>query len=243
MGLYDDEKFFESYAEMPRSRLGLRAAGEWAQFERLLPRDMAGLDLLDLGCGYGWHCAYCASRGARRVLGIDPSERMLARAREINAAERIEYRLCAVEDFGWPEAEFDLCISNLALHYVAELPPVFAGVYRALRPGGAFALNIEHPVFTSGVNEDWQRDAAGRILHWPVDRYFEPGARRTLFCGCEVTKYHHSLAQILGGLLEAGFTLAAVDEARPSPEMLAADPAMYDELRRPMMLLVRAEKR
>ena len=124
-----------------------------------------------------------------------------------------------------------------------ELAPVFAGVYRALRPGGAFALNIEHPVFTSGVNEDWQRDAAGRILHWPVDRYFEPGARRTLFCGCEVTKYHHSLAQILGGLLEAGFTLAAVDEARPSPEMLAADPAMYDELRRPIMLLVRAEKR
>ena len=243
MGLYDDEKFFESYAEMPRSRLGLRAAGEWAQFERLLPRDMTGLDVLALGCGYGWHCAYCASRAARRVLGIDPSGRMLARAREINAAERIEYRLCAVEDFGWPEAEFDLCISNLALHYVAELPPVFAGVYRALRPGGAFALNIEHPVFTSGVNEDWQRDAAGRILHWPVDRYFEPGPRRTLFCGCEVTKYHHTLAQILGGLLEAGFTLAAVDEARPSPEMLAADPAMYDELRRPMMLLVRAEKR
>ena len=128
MGLYDDEKFFESYAEMPRSRLGLRAAGEWAQFERLLPRDMTGLDVLDLGCGYGWHCAYCASRGARRVLGIDPSGRMLARAREINAAERIEYRLCAVEDFGWPEAEFDLCISNLALHYVAELAPVFAGV-------------------------------------------------------------------------------------------------------------------
>ena len=53
MGLYDDEKFFESYAEMPRSRLGLRAAGEWAQFERLLPRDMTGLDVLDLGCGYG----------------------------------------------------------------------------------------------------------------------------------------------------------------------------------------------
>ena len=243
MTTYDDEAFFNSYAGMARSLGGLGSAGEWEQFRRLLPEDMAGLDVLDLGCGYGWHCAYCASRGARRVLGIDPSGRMLARAREINAAERIEYRLCAVEDFGWPEAEFDLCISNLALHYVAELPPVFAGVYRALRPGGTFALNMEHPAFTSGVNEDWFRDGAGLILHWPIDRYFEPGARATLFCGCEVTKYHHTLAQILGGLLSAGFALTAVDEARPSPELLAADPAMYDELRRPMMLLVRAEKR
>ena len=243
MAIYDDRTFFESYAEMPRSRFGLGAAGEWAQFEKLLPRDMTGLDVLDLGCGYGWHCAYCASRGARSVLGLDPSEKMLARAREINAAPVIEYRRCAVEDFGWPESEFDLCVSNLALHYVEDLAPVFAGVCRALRPGGTFALNMEHPCFTSGVNEDWCRDGSGRILHWPVDRYFEPGARKTLFCGCEVTKYHHTLTQILGGLLEAGFALAAVDEARPSPEMLAADGAMHDELRRPMMLLVRAEKR
>ena len=39
------------------------------------------------------------------------------------------------------------------------------------------------------------------------------------------------------GLTSAG------DEARPSAEMLSADPAMADELRRPMMLLIRAEKR
>ena len=243
MALYDDETFFDGYAGMPRSRFGLGAAGEWAQFERLLPRDMRGLDVLDLGCGYGWHCAYCAARGARSVLGLDPSEKMLARARELNAAPQIEYRLGAVEDYLWPEAAFDLAVSNLALHYVEELPPVFAGVYRALRPGGAFALNMEHPAFTSGVNEDWFRDGEGQILHWPIDRYFEPGARETLFCGCEVTKYHHTLAQILGGLLSAGFALTAVDEARPSPELLAADPAMAAELRRPMMLLVRAEKR
>ena len=57
-----------------------------------------------------------------------------------------------------------------------------------------------------------------------------------------MTKYHHTLAQILGGLLAAGFALAAVDEARPSTEMLSRSPEMRDELRRPMMLLVRAQK-
>ena len=75
-----------------------------------------------------------------------------------------------------------------------------------------------------------------------MDNYFYPGARRTLFVGCEVVKQHHTLSQILGGLLRAGFALTAVEEARPSEDALAHIPGMADEMRRPMMLLVRAEK-
>lgn len=123
-----------------------------------------------------------------------------------------------------------------------DLDRVYAGIYRSLKPGGAFVMNIEHPVFTAGVNEDWCYDEDGQIRHWPVDNYFLPGPRTTLFVGCEVTKQHHTLAQILGGLLRAGFTLAAVDEAHPSAEALASIPEMADELRRPMMLLVKAVK-
>ena len=55
-------------------------------------------------------------------------------------------------------------------------------------------------------------------------------------------KQHHTLAQILGGLLRAGFTLEDIDEARPSAGALAELPEMADEMRRPMMLLVRAVK-
>ncbi len=242
MALYDDEVFFESYSHMPRSEQGLDAAGEWWQLERLLPHDLTGMSVLDVGCGYGWHCAWAAEHGAARVLGIDPSKKMLDVARERNARPAVEYRLGGVEGFTWPEREFDLVISNLALHYVEDIGAVYAGVFGALKPGGSFVMNIEHPVFTSGVNEDWYRDASGGILHWPVDGYFYPGARRTLFVGCEVTKYHHTLAQILGGLLSAGFTLSAVDEARPSAEALRDIPGMADEMRRPMMLLVRADR-
>ena len=242
MALYDDEKFFESYARMPRSEGGLESAGEWWQLSRLLPGDMSGMRVLDVGCGYGWHCKYAAGRGADYVLGFDPSERMLAEARRRSGGGRIEYLRCAVEDFAWPEADFDLVVSNLALHYVEDLDAVYAGVRRALKPGGAFVMNIEHPVFTSGVNEDWCYDGSGSILHWPVDNYFYPGARRTLFVGCEVVKQHHTLSQILGGLLRAGFALTAVEEARPSDDALAGIPGMADEMRRPMMLLVRAEK-
>ena len=66
-----------------------------------------------------------------------------------------------------------------------------------------------------------------------------PGERITHFLGCEVRKQHHTLTQILMGLLRSGFVLEAVEEAEPSAEMLDI-PGMRDELRRPMMLLVRA---
>lgn len=63
-----------------------------------------------------------------------------------------------------------------------------------------------------------------------------------MFLGCEVRKQHHTLTQILMGLIHYGFELQAVEEAQPSPDMLDI-PGMKDELRRPMMLLVRAKRR
>ena len=49
---YDNEKFFEEYAKMSRSKEGLKAAGEWHQLKPLFP-SLEGKSVLDLGCGYG----------------------------------------------------------------------------------------------------------------------------------------------------------------------------------------------
>ena len=59
--------------------------------------------------------------------------------------------------------------------------------------------------------------------------------------GQKIEKYHHTLTQILNGLLQCGFTLEAVEEAMPA-ESDRHLPWMKDEMRRPMMLLVRARK-
>jgi SAM-dependent methyltransferase len=78
--IYDDEAFFEAYARLPRSVQGLDGAPEWSTLRALLPA-IEGRRVLDLGCGFGWFCRWAREHGATAVLGVDVSERMLARAR------------------------------------------------------------------------------------------------------------------------------------------------------------------
>lgn len=235
---YDNDAFFNQYAMMSRSREGLSAAGEWHQLKPLFP-PLYGKSVLDLGCGYGWHCKFAQEQGASRILGIDLSGKMLEEARKRNGGARIVYRVCGIEEYEYPEREWDCVVSNLALHYIENLEAVFQKVFRTLKSGGIFLLNMEHPVFTSGVGQDWLYSENGKIQCWPIDQYFISGKRHTNFLGCDVVKYHHTLTQILMGLLNSGFSLEAVEEARPPEEMMDI-PGMRDEMRRPMMLLVKA---
>ena len=238
---YDNEEFFKEYAKMARSRDGLSAAGEWHQLKPLFP-SLAGKNVLDLGCGYGWHCIFAARQGAAQVLGLDLSRKMIEEAIKRNKKTQIEYRVCGIEEYEYPESMWDCVVSNLALHYIENIEKVFQNVYKTLKPGGTFIFNIEHPVFTAGVGQDWIYTQSGKPLYWPVDNYFIPGARSTHFLGCDVVKQHHTLTQILMGLLDNGFSLEAVEEAKPSEKLMDL-PGMKDELRRPMMLLVKAGKK
>lgn len=238
---YDNEDFFSAYAQMPRSREGLKAAGEWHQLQTLFP-DLKGKSVLDLGCGYGWHCRYCAQKGASHILGIDTSEKMIGVARQRNADQAIEYKVCSIENYDFPKDQWDFVISNLALHYVENLEEVFRKVHQTLKTSGTFVFNIEHPVFTSGVNQEWIYDDKDQPQYWPVDNYFFSGARQTHFLGQTIVKQHHTLTQILMGLIENHFSLDAVIEAQPPADMLNIA-GMKDEMRRPMMLLVKASKK
>lgn len=233
MNLYDDQNFFDAYAQMYRSQHGLEGAGEWHQLQPLFP-ELHGKTVLDLGCGYGWHCKYAASRGAASILGIDQSRRMIAEAEKRNADDHITYRVCSLQAFEYPKDTYDLVVSNLVLHYIEDLEEIYRKVYHTLRSGGIFLFNIEHPTFTAGVNQQWSAEG-----YWPVDRYYYPGERTTDFLGHQVTKQHHTLTQILMGLLDCGFRITAVVEAMPPEEWLEQMP---EEMCRPMMLLVRAEK-
>lgn len=135
-----------------------------------------------------------------------------------------------------------MVFSNLVLHYVEDLTAVYRKVYQTLKPNGEFIFNIEHPVFTAGINQDWIYNAQGDIEYWAIDMYYYSNKRNTQFLGCDIQKYHHTLTQIINELIVCGFVIETIQEVCPNEEMLK-QPDMIHEMRRPMMLLVKARKR
>lgn len=237
---YDDPVFFEKYGSMLRSQKGLAGAGEWETLRAILP-DFTGRRVLDLGCGYGWHCAWAADHGAASVLGTDLSRKMLDAARRKNPRDNVEYRLLAIEDADFAPGSFDIVLSSLALHYVEDIRAVYKKVFDWLTPGGVFVFTAEHPVFTAQGPQDWHYAPDGSIQHFPVDNYFYEGLRQAVFLGEPVTKYHRTLATYVEGLLRQGFALLHLREPQP-PESMMGLPGMPDEMRRPMMLALSAQK-
>ena len=236
---YNDPAFFARYGQMARSTGGLDAAGEWPAFRALLP-DLRDARVLDLGCGYGWHCRYAREQGARSVVGVDLSEKMIARARELTDDPAIEYRVMAIEDISGAAGEFDVVISSLALHYIERFDLVCRAVHHCLRPAGVFVLSVEHPIFPARAAQDWHYGQRGERLHWPVDHYLDEGRRQTRFLDHDVVKYHRTLANYVNALIDAGFAIQRVSEPAPTPELLTRHPDWRDETRRPMFLLIAA---
>src|SRR5580700_11438611 len=110
--IYDDPQFFEGYGRLPRSVEGLDGAPEWPALRALLP-DLYGRKVLDLGCGYGWFCRWAREAGAAKVVGIDVSEKMLARARADTRDGAITYERADLESVELPPEAFDLVYSSL----------------------------------------------------------------------------------------------------------------------------------
>ncbi|MBD0382841.1 class I SAM-dependent methyltransferase [Paenibacillus sedimenti] len=238
---YDDSGFFEKYSQMPRSLGGLDAAGEWITFRTLFP-DLRDKKILDLGCGFGWHCRYARELQARSVVGVDLSENMLDRAKAMTEDPQIEYRRLAIEDIDFSEGEFDVVISSLALHYVAQFDIICRKVYHCLAPGGTFVLSVEHPIFTALAAQEWYYGQQGEKLHWPVDNYHNEGPRQSRFLDNDVIKYHRTITTHINALIESGFRIVKLSELQPTQDMLDKNSAWQEEIRRPMFLLISAVK-
>ena len=66
------------------------------------------------------------------MLGLDLSQRMIEAAKMRNAEEQIEYRICGIEEYEYPENMWDCVVSNLALHYIENLEAIFQKVHQTL---------------------------------------------------------------------------------------------------------------
>ncbi len=141
----------------------VRAAVETWTLDRLLG-PVAGLALLDAGCGEGFHARRLRDAGAARVAGVDVSPAMigLARAAEAGQPRGIHYACAAVENLPdlYCEAHFDAVLAAYLLHYapdVATLGRMCRRLAGALAPGGRLVALTENP---DQAQDDYPRYAA-----------------------------------------------------------------------------------
>jgi ubiquinone/menaquinone biosynthesis C-methylase UbiE len=229
--VYDDQAFFAGYQEMRNAESGINAAVEQPALRALLP-GVAGRTVLDLGCGDGGLARDLAARGAARVLGADPSARMLALARDRTADPRVGYVQAFAEDLALRSGSADLVVSSLAFHYVAGLGHLLEQIARWLRPGGWLVASMEHPMRTAELE---QRDDPG-----VTGRYAAEGRRDQAWFVDGVVKYHRRVSTILTLVLAAGLELRTVTEPVPTPAALAARPELDRHHRQPAILALAA---
>jgi ubiquinone/menaquinone biosynthesis C-methylase UbiE len=121
--------------------------GEWNVPEArlgLLPDDVAGWDVIELGCGTGYISAWLARRGARPV-GIDNSEAQLKTARRFQREFGIEFPLVHgnAEEVAAPDASFDLAISEYGASIWCDPYRWIPEAARLLRPGGQLIFLVQ----------------------------------------------------------------------------------------------------
>jgi SAM-dependent methyltransferase len=99
--------------------------------------DVAGMDVVELGCGTAYFSAWLAKRGARPV-GVDVTPAQLETARECQQEFGLEFPLieASAEDMPLPDESFDLALSEFGASIWCEPERWVAEAARLLRPGG-----------------------------------------------------------------------------------------------------------
>lgn len=132
-----------------------RQYAEWLGLVR--DRVPSGGDVLDLGCGNGIPAAKWLSDNGFRVTGVDLSDTMVERARElVPGATLLRGDVIQHDEVDFDERSFDAVVSFYALIHVpvADQPDVIERVAGWLRPGGIFVATVGHAAWT-GIESDW----------------------------------------------------------------------------------------
>lgn len=190
--------------------------------------DIAGLNVLDAGCGTGYLSRKLAARGAR-VLSVDFSPAMIEIAHA--KAPDIDFRVDTCSDLATVKGNsIDLIISNYVLMDTPDLEETLAAFARVLRTGGTAVLIFSHPCFPGSRTQSVNNSI---YYHWDFS-YFDrrqcidpPWAHFT----SEFIWFHRPLSDYWKAFKAAGFEILEFEEPRLSEDRrhLARDDQMLNK--------------
>jgi SAM-dependent methyltransferase len=167
--------------------------------------EVAGRDVLEVGCGSAPCARWLAGQGAR-VVGLDLSAGMLRYGAAANEATGADVPLVRAnaERLPFASGSFDLACSAFgAVPFVADLDAVFGEVARVLRPGGAWVFAVTHPM--RWIFPDDPGPSGLRVTGSYFDRtpYVEVDAEGR----ATYVEHHRTLGDFVRALTGAGLTL------------------------------------
>lgn len=178
--------------------------------------DVAGLRVLDAGCGSGAHAAELLARGAI-VTGIDKSSGMLALARDRFGAAVTLYEADLGAPLRFADGAFDRVLAALVLHYIEDWTLPLREFRRVLARGGKLIVSTHHPfcdhILAGG------HDYFGTFQ---LDDRWEKGGEIM-----EMRYWRRPLQAMTAALSAAGFTIDTITEPLPLPEARERFPADY----------------
>jgi malonyl-CoA O-methyltransferase len=171
----------------------------------LLP-DLAGLTVLDIGCGSGRYLRELRDRAGNPV-GLDLSEPMLAKAREITPRiARANLSMLPIDSMS-----VDVIVCALALGDVPILEIALVEMARVLRPGGCVVYSVVHPV---GATAGWSRTFEAEGGQVAIDGYWH-------------SVEDHRQACAAAGLLVTAWEEPVLTEAPEHPAVLVVRASRY----------------
>ena len=208
-----------------------------------------GEAVLDVACGQGAFCRLLHQRGAKPT-GVDAAASLINLARE-RSDNAIKYFVGDAKrlDF-FPAAHFAAASCILAIQNIDEVGPVFAGVARALAPGGRFVCVMMHPAFRGPKFTHWGWDEEKKVQYRRVDRYLLP-RKEPIFThpgkktGEYTWTFHRPLHSYVKALRAANLLVDAMDEWSSHKQSTSGPRAAAENTARkeiPMFLAIRAVK-
>ncbi|MBS3123756.1 class I SAM-dependent methyltransferase [Candidatus Woesearchaeota archaeon] len=186
--------------------------------------------ILDLGCGFGEQLEILAKKGAKELIGIDNSQKMI----DLGKEKKISHCQLLVGDLNkklkFNNEHFDIVFSSLAVHYIKNLKQLYSEAYRVLKKEGIFIFTTGHPIFDL-ICQNPQRvigyegPKGNRKI---IGDYFDESPKATSLGSLGIMKiYRYTFETFIKNGLDVGFELIDYQDLKPIKSSKKLDENKY----------------